>query len=174
VLLIGSLAGAVWFPLFVAAHVLTFATRPVRNRSATILLLFGTAYLGALLTAGLAPSDIVPGVAPSSHRLLAVLAAALVMACGFVLYMPFYYTIVTSLSVQTIIAIDEAPGHRLPLDALASPKVYDRIVRGRLDSMVQAGNLVRDGERYRATTKGRRTAGIFAMLKSLWKLGPGG
>jgi hypothetical protein len=174
VLLIGALAGAVWFFLFVAAHVVTFATLPVRNRSGTILLLFGAAFVGALLSAALVPSDVVPGVIPTSHRLLAPLAAGLVMACGFVLYMPFYYTIVTSLSVQTVITIDEAPGHRLPLDALASPKVYDRIVRGRLDSMVRAGNLVRDGERFRATPKGARTAGTFARLKSLWKLGPGG
>ena len=173
-LLIGSLAGGVWFPLFVAAHVGTFATRSVRNRSGTILLLFGAAFLGALVSAALVPVDVVLGSAPTSHRVQALLAAGLVMACGFVLYMPFYYTIVTSLSVQTVITIDEAPGHRLPLDALASPKVYDRIVRGRLDSMVQAGNLVRDGERFCATAKGRRTAGAFAMLKSIWKLGPGG
>lgn len=173
-LLIGSLLGAVWFALFVAVHVGTFASRPVQNRSAVILMLFGGAFLGALVSAALVPADLIPGVVPTSHRLMALLAAGLVMACCFVMYMPFYYTIVTSLSVQTVISIDEAPGHRVPLDALASSKVYDRIVRGRLESMVQAGNLVRDGGRYRATPKGQRTAGIFAGLKDLWRLGPGG
>lgn len=173
-LLIGSLAGGLWFLLFVAAHVGVFATRPIRNRSAVILLLFGLAVLGALPTASFVPADVVPGLVPTSHRLMAPLAALLVMACCFVLYMPFYYTIVTSLSIQTLIAIDEAPGHRQALDALVTPELYDTIIAGRLASMVQAGNLVRDGARYRATPKGQRTAGIFATLKALWRLGPGG
>src|SRR5690242_15799203 len=111
-LLIGSLLGGIWFLLFVAAHVGTFATRPVKNRSGAILLLFGLALLGALLAATYIPVTVVPGVVPISHRVMAPLAALLVMACCFVLYMPFYYTIATSLSVQTVIAIDDAPGHQ--------------------------------------------------------------
>src|SRR5881628_150904 len=100
-LLIGSLAGGIWFLLFVAAHVGTFATRPVKNRSGVILLLFGLALLGALLSAVFVPATVIPGLVPTSHRAMAPLAALLVMACCFVLYMPFYYTIATSLSVQT-------------------------------------------------------------------------
>ena len=96
------------------------------------------------------------------------------MAGAFVLYMPFYYTITTSLSVQTVIAVEQAPRGRLAVDELASPSTYERIVQGRLDSMVVAGNLTRDGDRYRATPKGRRVTRFFAALKSLWRLGPGG
>lgn len=173
-LLIGSLAGGIWFLLFVAAHVGTFLTRPIKNKSAMILLLFGLAIVGALLTAAFVPSDIIPGVVPTSHRAMAPLAALLVMACCFVLYMPFYYTIATSLSVQTVVAIDDAPGHRMALAALAAPEVYEKIIAGRLVSMVQAGNLVTDGDRYRATPKGQRTARIFGTLKEVWRLGPGG
>lgn len=172
--MIGALVGGVWFVLFVAAHIGTFGTRKVLNRSAVILRLFGLAVVGALLSAILIPADIIPGVVPSGHRALAPLAAGLGIACCFIVYMPFYYTIATSLSVQTVIAIDEAPGHRLALAVLAAPEVYERIIAGRLASMVQAGNLVSDGFRYRATAKGRRTAATFESLKELWKLGPGG
>src|SRR5207237_2782046 len=86
-LLIGSLRGGIWFLLFVAAHVGTFATRPVKNRSAVILLLFGLALLGGLLSATFIPATIIPGVVPTSHRAMAPLAVLLVMACCFVLYM---------------------------------------------------------------------------------------
>jgi len=173
-LLIGSLLGGLWFLLFVAAHIGTFATRPIKNRSAAILLLFGLAILGAVLSATFVPADVIPGVVPTSHRAMSPLAALLVMACCFVLYMPFYYTIATSLSVQTVIAIDDAPGHQMALAALAAPEVYEKIIAGRLVSMVQASNLVSDGYRYRATPKGQRTARIFGTLKEVWRLGPGG
>jgi hypothetical protein len=174
VLLIGALLGGLWFTLFVCAHVGTFASRPIRNRSAAILLLYGLACCGAVASAILVPADVLPGLVPTSHRIVAVLAAALVMACAFILYMPFYYTITTSLSIQTLIVIDEAPGHRLPLDEVASPRVYDQIVRGRLESMVTAGNVTRQGDRYHATPKGQRVARCFDALKRLWRLGPGG
>jgi hypothetical protein len=173
-LLIGSVVGGAWFVAFVLAHVGTFATLPIRNRSAAILALFGGAVLGALLSAAFVPADSIPNIVPTSHRVMAVLAALLVMACCFVLYMPFYYTIATSLSVQTMIAVEEAPGHRLPLASLASPDVYEQIVAGRLASMIQSGYLSADGDRYRATPRGHRMAHIFGALKDLWRLGPGG
>lgn len=173
-LLIGSLVGAFWFLAFVTAQVVIFAARPIRNRSAVIMLLFGCAVAAALLSAMLVPADLLAGITTRSHRLLAVVAAVAVMVSAFILYMPFYYTIVTSLSVQTIVLIHEAPDHRLPLGTVASPTVYDQIVRGRLASMVQAGNLTRHGLRYVATAKGQRIGRVFAALKDLWKLGPGG
>jgi hypothetical protein len=174
VLLIGSLVGGAWFMAFVVTHVGTFATFPIRNRSAAVLALFGGSVAGALLSAAFVPADAIPTVVPTSHRAMAVLAALLVMACCFVLYMPLYYTIATSLSVQTMIAIEEAPGQRLALGTLASPDVYGQIVAGRLASMVQSGYLSTDGDRYRATPRGRRMAHSFGALKDLWRLGPGG
>jgi hypothetical protein len=174
VLLIGSLIAACWFAVFVVAHVVTFASVPIRNRSTVILLLYGLAFVCAVASAIFVSAGSLPWVAPSSHRILAVTAAALVMGCAFILYMPFYYTITTSLSIQTIITIDEAPGRRMALDILASPATYEPIVLGRLESMVVAGNLRRDGDRYVATPKGRRVARFFAWLKQLWRLGPGG
>jgi hypothetical protein len=174
VLLIGALIGALWFIVFVAAHVGTFASRPIQNRSGVILLLYGLALGCAVVSAILVPTDILPGLTPTSYRVVAVLAAVLVMACAFILYMPFYYTITTSLSVQSVIAIEEAPDQRMALADLASPAVYSQIVQGRLNSMVVAGNLTRDGDRYYATPKGQRVARFFATLKHLWRLGPGG
>src|SRR5262245_51509777 len=97
-LLIGAVAGGVWFGLFVLAQVGTLAARPVRNRAAVTLMLFAGALVGALLSAALLPADLIPAAHPTSHRLMALLAAALVMSCGFVLYMPLYYTVATSLS----------------------------------------------------------------------------
>jgi hypothetical protein len=173
-LLIGALVGALWFGAFVVLHVAVSTKRPVTARSRLLLRLFTPACAGTLLSAAVVPLDIIPGIAPTSHRAVALLAALVVIASGFVLYAPLYYTIVSSISVQTLIAIDAASNRRVRLDVLASLNVYDQIVSGRLASMVMSGALVRNGDRYQASRKGLAIVRSFTVLKHLWCLEPGG
>jgi hypothetical protein len=112
-LLIGALVGALWFGAFVVLHVAVSTKRPVTARSRLLLRLFTPACAGTLLSAAVVPLDIIPGIAPTSHRAVALLAALVVIASGFVLYAPLYYTIVSSISVQTLIAIDAASNKRV-------------------------------------------------------------
>jgi hypothetical protein len=144
----------------------------VHNRSRAILSVFIGAMLGEMLSA-LAVIAIAPGSIGDGPSYAVVLAGPVIMLCGFVLYMPLYYTITTSVSIQTMIAIDAAGGG-CSLSDLKSATVYDQLLRGRLESMVAAGNLVRDGRAYQLSRKGRLIARIFSTLKALWRLGPGG
>jgi hypothetical protein len=49
------------------------------------------------------------------------------MAVGFfVLYMPFYYTVVASLSVRTMVMLHRRPGARMPIAELREEFVAPR------------------------------------------------
>jgi hypothetical protein len=172
-LVLGTALGALWFLVFVAAHVALFHLRPVRNRSRAILIVFGCCLLGELVSvfAALLAGARYP---QGDQSFAAFIAGPVIMVCGFILYMPLYYTITTSLSIQTLIAIELCPGGACELGDLKSPTVYRQLLQGRLDSMVTSGNLDRAGAAYRLTPKGRVVAQTFAALKDLWRLGPGG
>jgi hypothetical protein len=172
-LLVGSLLGAFWFSVFVLGHVGLFHLRFVHNRSRAILSIFICAVVADVLSA-LVLIAAAPGSANDGQPFAILMAGPLIMLCGFVLYMPLYYTITTSVSIQTLIAIEQAAGGGCDLSELKSARVYEQLLRGRLESMLAAGNLIRDGTAYRLTHKGRQIARIFGALKQLWRLGPGG
>ncbi|MGE3912155.1 MAG: hypothetical protein AB7K36_22535 [Chloroflexota bacterium] len=173
-LLIGALAGGFWFGLFVLSHVISLLLWPRQHRSRLLLKLIVAALLSALVTALLVPSEMLPGLAPAGHRVVAVVAALATVSCSFILYTPMYYVVVSSLTGQMLVKLNETEDGSLPLDALASPVTYRRIVEPRLDSMVASGLLSRQDGVYRATLKGIKTARTFRYLKALWQLGPGG
>ncbi|MGE3273096.1 MAG: hypothetical protein AB7P40_30475 [Chloroflexota bacterium] len=173
-LLIGALAGGRWFGIFVASHVFSLLLWPRQQRSRVLLMLIVAALIGALVTALLVPHGMLPGLATTGHRIVAVISALATVSCCFILYTPMYYVIVSSLTGQMLVKLNAADDGSLPLDALASPVTYRRIVEPRLDSMVASGLLRRQDGVYRATPKGIRTARTFRYLKALWQLGPGG
>jgi hypothetical protein len=162
------LAAAAWFAAFVLAHVLGW--RAGRSQAGWLLLTYAASLVGMLVT--------VASVTLASHGLLpAILAAALatlISACLFVVYVPAVYTVLTSLSVQTMLMLRRHGG------AMAERELYDRfagraIVRDRLATLVASGYLVPEGgTRFRLTPRGRSLARAFAFVKALWKLGPGG
>src|SRR5262249_5811768 len=119
----------------------------------------------------------VVGATLASHGLLpAILAAVLailISACLFVVYVPAVYTVLTSLSVQTMLMLRRRGG------AMSERELYDRfagraILQEGLATLVASGYLVPEGTRFRLTPRGRSVARIFAFVKALWKLGPGG
>lgn len=173
-LLSGALIGAGWFGLFVVGHVALVAWWRQERRSNMAGPLFGLALAGAVVTAALGPLTSAPWASPGGYQLIAVIGALVTLACGFVLYMPAYYTVVSSLSGQILVRLDGAEAGRLPLTQLASSATYREIVTTRLDSMVSSGLLTETDGAYRATAKGQRTARLFLALKSVWRLGPGG
>ena len=96
------------------------------------------------------------------------------MVSLFVLYMPFYYVVVASISVQTVIVIARSAGHGVPLAELEDRFASESILTHRLASMVQSGMLRAEGDAFRLTVIGRSVAQAFAAIKELWRLGPGG
>lgn len=164
----GIVSGTFWFAVFLVAHVWLFHARPVSNRFKAIIRIFAGAVIGHGLTMLFAAE------AFGSRGWMSLLSGLVVMACLFVLYMPFFFTIGTSLSVQTMIRIDRAAGCTVPVTELREAFASKRLLVGRLETMVANGYLVRDGDRYQVSLKGQVIAKVFAALKGAWRLGKGG
>jgi hypothetical protein len=169
----GVILGVVWFGLFVIVQVGLFHARPIENRSRAIAIVFVLALGAQILSAGIG-IGLMFGVPPLSAFFVTVLSGVLVMAGLFVIYMPLYYTISASLSVQALITIERAGAGGLTLETLAPVSYLEELVRLRLESMAASGNLLHEGEVFRLTPKGRGIAWAFQALKRLWRLGPGG
>ena len=159
----GLTFGAVWFAIFLVTHIAFFHWRNIDNCFSLIARVFLGCIAGHALTSFAAGG----GVPPFVYGLV-------VMACLFILYMPFYYITVASLSIQTLILLRDAAGQSLRITELRQHFASDAIVEGRLKTMVSNGYLTEVQDRYWVTAKGRFVARSFAALKEFWRLGPGG
>jgi hypothetical protein len=92
----------------------------------------------------------------------------------FTLYMPFFYTVIASLSVRTIILLAQESDGTLPIAFLFDQFGSQALVARRLNVMTQNGLVSQFGNEYRLTPKGRFIAQFFASLKRFWRLWPGG
>ena len=129
--------------------------RPERDRQAELKLALGVAPFALLAI------------------VLAAVMAALTSACLFALYVPALYTVLTSLSVQTMMLLRRRGG------ALPEAELYDRFARRkimeqRLATLLGSGYVAPEGPFYRLTPRGRVIAKFFRLVKILWNLGPGG
>jgi hypothetical protein len=160
-------AAAAWFLLFFFAHV--GGLRAGFENARWLLTSYAACFLGTLVTAIL--------LTAWHHGVEAVILAAtmatLTSACLFALYVPALYTVLTSLSVQTMMLL------RRRGDALPEAELYDRftgrkIMEQRLATLLASGYVATDGSSYRLTPRGRAIAKCFRTVKVLWNLGPGG
>lgn len=163
---LGLAAGAAWFAAFLPAHVALLHASGGERPSQV---LFGTA-AAAMLAAALTVAIALPA---GGSLLLGEVYAALTVSCLFVVYAPFFYTVYTSLSIQTSLHL-AATGGEGRFDDLVDRFASRAVVEGRLGTMVASGYLVRDGEAFALTTKGRLVGAVFRWLKALWRLAPGG
>ena len=102
------------------------------------------------------------------------LAAILVYGGLLMLYLPFYYSVAASLSLQTLILLSKQANGSLPVTALQHRLASRQLVAQRLATMGANRFLIERGRTYYLTDKGRRTARIFLFFKTLWRLGAGG
>jgi len=163
-------AAIIWTVAFVIAQVSLLRWVVLRNRFKAT----AAAFLLALAGNSLSVFDILVGTAGTARALLNVFYADLAMLCALILYMPFYYTIATSLSVQTMITMGSIADAHTPLTELHERFATPSILNGRLESMVASGYLSERGACYGLTRKGRITARVFQWFKKFWRLGPGG
>ena len=93
---------------------------------------------------------------------------------GLLWHFLFYATFVECLNyvdrpvtLRMLIEFLKAPGGFLTVDTLQSRYGIPDMIRKRLDDMLTNGYLIRDGERYRLTPRGRNAARIFRLIRAL-------
>ena len=171
---IGIAAGLGWFAIVFLIHlVVLWTTVPsVRPRISQMVFFFGI--IGVLSSVVLLFSY--PGKSSVSNEALifSALGGILVYGGMLTLYLPFYYSIVASLSLQTIILLNEQANATLPIIRLQQRFSSRHFVVQRLATMTRNGFLFERKDGYCLTTKGRRVATTFLFFKRLWRLGAGG
>jgi hypothetical protein len=165
--LVALAAAAGWFVIFVFVHI--GGVRAGFENARWLLISYAACFLGTLITA-IAVTTWQHGM---QAVILAAMMAALTSACLFALYVPALYTVLTSLSVQTMMLLRCRGG------ALLEAELYDRfagrkIMEERLATLLANGYVAPDGPSYRLTPRGRAIAKFFRSIKILWNLGPGG
>ena len=149
------------FAAFVVAHAALFHWRLFRRRSAVILALF------------LVTTALVAGTLLIRSGVVASVYGIVMMASAFVVYMPFYYTIDTSVSVRTMLELEASPGG-LTREELVERYRLEWMVDRRLDTMVENGYLTRQSGGFALTPRGLQVAHVFRMIKKVANLGAGG
>jgi hypothetical protein len=166
----GILSGAAWFAVFLAIHMFWFHLVHVKDCFKAIMKVFTACLIAHAAAICVTASNTVTGGDIAAR----ICYGALTMCCLFILYMPFYYTIVASLSIQTLIYIEHMPRKSASLPALRKRFASRDIVEGRLTTMVSNGYLSQHERGYRVTGKGHMVAHCFLFIKAIWRLGPGG
>jgi len=160
--------GLLWFLLFLASHIALFHGLVLQHHFRAISILLMVATVGTCVSVWL----IADVTAWNVSTTMSAMVAIVVLLSLFILYMPFYYSISASLSIQTMIAI-----HRdgdADIRELENRCASESVVSKRLQIMAANGYLIPDGMEYRLTRKGILVARFFRQLKALWQLGPGG
>ena len=157
-------AAVAWFAVFVLVHILGW--RAGLGHARWLLITYLASLLATL-------ASVIALAASAASAILPVILALMTSACLFVIYVPAVYTVLTSLSVQSMVLM------RRRGSALSLPELYGRfasraIVEDRLATLTSSGYLAREGERFRLTSRGRTLARAFAFVKAWWRLGAGG
>jgi hypothetical protein len=164
---VGALASLCWFTVFLLLEAVTTRLRG----GGAFWLVRNVAGCGTLLLMTLLLTN--PARAGVLGTVLAVAFGGLVYVCLFVLYVPFLYTVRTSLSVQSMVLLLRYDG-RFPQIRLFARFAGKDIAKERLAILAGSGYLVEQQGRFQLTSRGKRIATSFAAVKVWWKLGDGG
>ena len=173
----GILAAVLVMSGYVIVQALSFHFVAVRRKLSAMLLLWALGIAGYALIWAALPDD-----AAWLSPLLAAASDPVNWLNGLFLYWALfagYYQFVNmadnSVGVRSLIELDRSGARELNLAGLEKLYPQAPMLGHRLDRLVAGGFLTRDaGGRYRCTAKGKVTGRIFARLKALLALGPGG
>jgi hypothetical protein len=173
-MIVGALYGMFWFALFLFAQLILMRTLPSRlrlawnKRSVIISLIALSATAGPLLRL------IDVATLASGGWLLGALWGDLTFLSLYVLYMPFYFVVMTSLSVETLVMLAKQADRTLPVAQLRARFASEAFAADRFETMVRSGLLEKTPDGYAVTNNGTRAARPFLLVKALWRLGAGG
>lgn len=172
----GLLAGLVTFLVFLGAQCLLYHLVTIRRKLYVMLWLWAGAYLIYAPLFRLLPDDAawLPGPLAAPAGAVMWVNGALVHWFLFAGYYQFFNMADNSVGVRSLIELHRGPAHGLSLADLRKYYDFDRMLGRRLDRLVAAGYLGRDGDRRRCTPRGLAAARLMRALKRLLNLGPGG
>lgn len=162
-MIFGSILATLCFFSFLVFKIGILHLYRIKNKSALILRVFLASIAGFILLGSILGGSI-----------LEILIGLVIMISFFILYMPFYYTISSSVSIQSLILLSEKDLGTSPLDVLKETFASAKVVSYKLNSMENSGMLLRKDKNYKITAKGKLIAGVFGSVKKIWNLGPGG
>lgn len=164
------------FGAFLPLHLAIFHLRTPHRRFGSMVRLHASLALGLIVAYAVTPPDVwvIPAGWAGAGWLIDLANGLLLQSLLFVGYSMFYFLVDRGFSARILIEIERAPGQALTPEEVAAIYSLDRVVARRLDEMVDIGSVIKEGDRYRMTARGRRQAQRFAFLKSFFRLGPGG
>ncbi len=159
-------AAAVWFLFFMVLHI--GGLRAGLENARWLFKSYAVALLGTFFTV----IAMTVGFHDALMTMLATMVALLASACLLALYIPALYTVLTSLSVETMMFLRRR-------GVTAEAELYDRFagrrtMEQRLATLLGNGYIATDGSCFWLTPRGRVIARTFAYMKDFWKLGPSG
>jgi hypothetical protein len=165
-------AGA--FGLFLPLHVVLLRTVRPHARFKAMMALHAALAVALLVVYAATPPDLVPSPRGwgAGGSVIGALNAVAVHWFLFMGYSMFYFLVDRGFSLRIMIEVERAGA--LSREGIAAAYPPEGVVRRRLDEMVEIGRLVREGDRYRLTPRGRFDARMFAWLKAFLQFGPGG
>lgn len=173
-MLLGLCFGVASWMLFFFAHLVTMRVVAPAQTTRIDKILFLTGLLAIPTSVGAAMAVLNYSIWTQGGWFMGMLWGMLAYFALFTLYMPFYYTVATSLSVRTVVLLAREADGTLPITVLFEQFGSQVLVARRLFVMAQNGLLSQRGNEFQLTSKGRFVAQAFALLKRFWRLGPGG
>lgn len=173
-MIFGALYGVFWFAVFFCVQLIFI--RCLSPKRWLVWNKCGVLAALAALSVSVGPLLGLTGSAwlASGGWLLGALWGALTFLCLYVLYMPFYFVVMTSLSVETLIMLLHERNGALRVAQLQDRFTSEAFAADRFATMARNRMLRQTTHGYAVTDKGRRTTQPFLLIKVLWQLGAGG
>ncbi len=167
----GIILALACFVLFLLVHALVFHNWRLKNRFHAIMVDFYGVLASYILSFWLTP--ILP-IDSGSNTIISFLNGVFVYVFLFFGYCQFYFIIDRSISVRVMIEIDKSQKKQLGLAEIKQVYDLEDLMTRRLAQMVSQNYIVKNGDHYVNTHKGRYEAKLFGFLKEFLHLTPGG
>lgn len=174
----GLLAAFTTFFLFLVGHVILFQTSNIARRFNAMAIIWAALLVGyvalyAVFIRRLPAALVSPEPVWGLTGIVGALNGAVVYLLLFLVYCCFYFTD-HSLSVAFMIELEHRPGRRITRTELKQRFPHDAMLKQRFADLEANGYVIRQGEYYRLTPKGKLFAGTLGAIKRFLKLEPGG
>lgn len=172
----GLVAAALTFLAFLGVQGVVYHVVRIRRRLSVMLWLWlgGVPVYVALFR--LLPEDAawLPPVLSAPTDAVVWINGAVIYWFLFAGYYQVFNMADNSVGVRSLIELSRGPERGLSLEELKQHYSFDLMLGRRMERLVAAGYIERDGGRYRCTPRGRAAARLMRGLKGLLNLGPGG